>query len=258
MPSVERQLQLLKRLPGVSAVRGNLSRLGSDPSRPCSPCGWNRARSAGRGSSRPATTAPTARGCPAARHACEGGPGHPRRHPAPLRGTRRGNRRQPGGGDHLAQLHPPAGDQWNFTGAFGYSRRNLIELPSPAMASARCSTRGWVSWSGCPRNPQPALEPVCRLQRQPQQHLPRRPGPARSGAGVGARAPLRLSEPGDERQRLRRPGGLGGNVYLLQGISAVTPEAQRKELAAADIVPGEATALGGSPRARGPSPPAGS
>lgn len=139
----------------------------------------------------------------------------------------------------------PLADQLNLTGAFGYSRRNLIELPPPAndLATNQLQGLGQVEWvlketlsqrwslvaglsgsgSATTFNNEPLPDSVPSNVRAP-----------RSGY-------LRLGLSGSGIQ----PGlGWGGNLYLLQGLSFATPSDQRQELATVGIVPGQATAMG--------------
>jgi hemolysin activation/secretion protein len=246
VPSVERQLQLLKRLPGVSAVRGNLSRLGSDP-----------AQAVFTVSVEPG--AQRWQGELSARNDGTNGSGEARLLGTLVKGdlATRGDTLLLYGeldgesdgtlGAVITSLSYtlPLADGWNFTGAFGYSRRNLVELPSPSdgISTVQYQGLGQVEW-------------VFRETLSQRWSLFAGFSGNRSNTYLDGRAlpdlvPESVRSPSSGYLRLGVSAngftdrmGWGGNVYLLQGISAVTPETQRKELATADIVPGEATALG--------------
>ncbi|MFM7634095.1 MAG: ShlB/FhaC/HecB family hemolysin secretion/activation protein, partial [Cyanobacteriota bacterium] len=139
----------------------------------------------------------------------------------------------------------PLADQFNLTGSFGYSRRNLVELAPPA---DRISTRQfqglgqlewvfketltqrWGAFAGLSLNRSdnylsgslfPAIQEV---NVSPQIGYLR---VGLSGSGLAPRV------------------GWSGNVYALQGIGSLTPANQINELGQAGISPGQATALGG-------------
>ncbi|MFM7674727.1 MAG: ShlB/FhaC/HecB family hemolysin secretion/activation protein [Synechococcus sp.] len=246
VPSVERELQLLKRLPGVSAVRGNLSRLGSDPSQAVFTVSvepgaqrWQgefSARNDGTNGSGDARLLGTlVKGDLATR-------GDTLLLYGELDGETDGSL-----GAVITSLSYtlPLADQWNFTGAFGYSRRNLIELPSP---SDGIST---VQYQGLGQLERVFHETLSQRWSFFAGFSGNRSNTYLDGRALPDLVPESVRSPSSGYVRLGLSAngfadrvGWGGNVYLLQGISAVTPEAQRKELAVADIVPGKATALG--------------
>ena len=247
VPTVEADLQLLRRQPGVAEVRGNLSRLGSDPSqavftvsiRP-GPQPWQ--------------------GELSVRNDGSNGSGEFRSVGTLSRSglIRRGdvlllygeadasNSSELGAVITSLSYTLPLADSLNLTGAFGYSRRNLVELPSPADAFSTSQYQGlgqleWVfsetlrrrwslfaAYSGNRSttffNDKTLPEIISNAVRSPTS------GYLRVGlAGNGSADRL----------------GWSGSAYLLQGVAAATPVDQRKDLAVAGIVPGEATALGG-------------
>jgi hemolysin activation/secretion protein len=140
----------------------------------------------------------------------------------------------------------PLTDTFNLTGAFGFSRNNLVELKPPADGISTSQYQGlvqlewvfretlrerWSLFAGYSGN---------RINR----YLNDTVLPDRFASSV--RSPssgyLRMGISGS---RLGERAGWSGTAYLLQGIAAATPEDQRSELAQADIEPGRATAIGG-------------
>lgn len=140
----------------------------------------------------------------------------------------------------------PVADQFNLTGSIGYSRRNLVELPAPLdqystrqfqglgqleWVISETLTQRWGAFAAVSLNTidnylagsaLPSIVP--EVQRSPQS------GFLRVGlSGSGLLPSL----------------GWSGNLYVLQGIGALTPTVQLDELALAGISPGRATAVGG-------------
>lgn len=247
LPTVERNLRLLRRVPGVKAARGNLTRLGSDQSQ----AALNITLESG---------APAWQGDFSLRNDGNSGSGEFRTV---------GSLLKPGAltyGDTLliyGELNAddtpelgslitsisyslPLSDAVNFTGAFGFSRRNLIELAPPADDLSTLQYQGlgqlewvfresltqrwsaFVSFSGNRSNtllngdalPQPTPEIV----RNPSTGFLRY---GVSGSGISNSA------------------NWGGNVYMLSGISGVIPSDQKAEWRNAGIDPSESTAIGG-------------
>jgi hemolysin activation/secretion protein len=140
----------------------------------------------------------------------------------------------------------PLTEQVNLTGAFGSSRRNLIELPAPQnnLATNQLQGLGQLEW-------------VLKDSLSQRWSL----AAALSGSGSETtfnNAPLPASLPASVRTprsgylRLGLNGsggapglGWGGTLYLLQGLGFATPADQREELASVGIEAGEATAIGG-------------
>lgn len=140
----------------------------------------------------------------------------------------------------------PLSDQFNLTGSFGYSRRNLIELPSPAdQFSTRqfqglgqlewvfkeTLTQRWAAFAGLSINRSDTYLAGNALPTI----LPEVVRSPRTGY-------LRVGVSGSG---LTNSVGWSGNVYALQGVGTFTPATQINELARAGIAPGQATALGG-------------
>ena len=247
LPTIERQLQLLKRLPGITNVRGNLSRLGSDPSQGVFTV-----------SLQPAGT--PWQGEVSIRNDGSNGSGEGRAIGTLVKGdlATRGdtflvygevdsdNSPSLGAVITSASYTFPIMDQLTFTGSFGYSRRNLIELPSPSNGISTNQFQGlgqfewvlkdtlverWSIFAGFSGN-------------QSTTYL--------DGQTLPDVVPesVRIPKNGYVRVGINANGmnglvGWSGNIYLLQGIAGVTPEQQRKELALAGIYPGSASALGG-------------
>ncbi|WP_191964762.1 ShlB/FhaC/HecB family hemolysin secretion/activation protein [Synechococcus sp. RSCCF101] len=247
LPTVERELRLLRRLPEVESVRGNLAKLGSDPT-----------LAVLRVNVEPRVQ--PWRGEVSLRNDGSNGSGEARGTATLVKGDLIGHGDtlllygelnaddQPELGTVISSISYsyPLADTLSLTGAFGYSRRNLIELPDPADGFSTSQYQGllqlewvfhetlsqrWGMFLGVSRNRSntylddavlPSLIPDSI--RQPQS------------------AYLRFGVSG-----LGQTGSVGwsGNAYFLQGIAAATPEKQRKELAQADIDAGQAAALGG-------------
>ena len=243
---VQRQLELLKRLPGVTEVRGNLSRLGSDPTQAVLTVSVQPARQPWQGEF-------------SLRNDGSNGSGE-------FRGTgvlvktdlatsgdtlllfgELDSNDTPSLGAVITSLSytVPLADQLSFTGSFGYSRRNLIELPSPLDGLSSNQYQGYGQFEYVVR------ETLSQRWSVAAGFSGNRTTTYLDGGVLPSDVPASAREPQAGYLRLAVAGsGLsgdvswGGNVYLLQGISGVTPENQRKELAQVGVVPGQATALG--------------
>ena len=139
----------------------------------------------------------------------------------------------------------PVTEQLNLTGAFGYSRRNLIELPAPQdnLSTNQLQGLGQLEWV---------------LKDSLRQRWSLVAGLSDSGSSttfnneaLPSSVPAIVSSPRSGYLRLGlngsgvQPGlGWGGSLYLLQGLSFATPNDQLQELATVGIVPGQATAMG--------------
>lgn len=246
LPRVERQLLLLRRQPGVASLRVNLTRLGSDASQAALVVNV-----------RPG--AQPWQGDLSLRNDGSNGSGEFRAmasllKPALIRqddtlllySEVNGND-APEFGSLITSISYslPLGDQFSLTGAFGFSRRNTIELPAPGDGFSTSQYQGlgqleWVfhetlanrwslaaSYSGNRSNSYfqdkalPSSSPD--LVRQPSSGYMRL---ALSGSGVSDRL------------------AWSGTAYLLQGLAAAVPESQRRELAEIQIQPSQATAIG--------------
>jgi hemolysin activation/secretion protein len=140
----------------------------------------------------------------------------------------------------------PLAEQLNLTGAFGYSRRNLIELPAPQnnLATNQLQGLGQLEWVLKDSLSQRWSVTAALSGSGSDTTFNNTPLPTSVPASV--RTPrsgyLRLGVNGSGGA----PGlGIGGTVYLLQGLGFATPSDQREELASVGIVAGEATAIGG-------------
>ena len=247
LPSLEYNLQLLRRVPGVKEARGNLSRLGSDPTQAT----LNLVLEGG---------APLWQGDVSLRNDGSNGSGEGRAvasfvKPGALRsgdtlllyGELNGNDK-PDLGLALGSLtySLPLGDAVNFTAAFGASRRELIELPAPAnefstdqiqglgqfeWVFSESLTQRWGAFVG--------LSGSSSRTRFDGRSLP--PG-----------TPEIVEKPQTGYLRLgisgsgQAPGlGWGGTAYLLNGVAAMIPSDQRQEWKDAGVNPSSATAIGG-------------
>jgi len=246
VPSVERQLLLLRRQPGVAMLRGNLSRLGSDPSQAVlsitvDPGGqpWQGDISlrndgtSGSGEGRAvATLLKPSLGVPGDTLLLYGE-------------LNVSDAPELGAVISSASYTLPLGDAWNITGAFGYSRRNLVELPEPAdgFSTSQYQGLGQVEWV--------FRETISQRWSLFAGYSASRSNTYFNGAALPEVLPEVLRSPRSGFLRFGVGGngfatdfGWSGNAYLLQGIGAATPETQRRELAVAGIAPGGATALG--------------
>jgi hemolysin activation/secretion protein len=247
LPSLERQLQLLRRVPGVKQVRGNLSRLGSDPTQATLSITLEGG-------------APAWQGDISLRNDGNNGSGEARAVASFLKPGalvagdalllygELNSDDEPELGAAISSLTYtlPLGDAVNLTAAVGTSRRNLIELDPPAdglstdqfqglgqleWVFSESLTQRWsafVGFSGTTSRTRldgeslPSLVP--EIIRKPSTGYLRL-GLSGSGQGVGV--------------------GWGGSTYLLAGVSGVIPGEQRREWEQAGIDPSQASAIGG-------------
>jgi hemolysin activation/secretion protein len=249
LPSLEARLQLVQRRTEVAQVRANLSRLGSDP-----------ARGVFTVTVTPAAAQPW-RGDFSLRNEGSNGSGEARFVGGLVKEdlARRGDAlllygelvtdTSPAFGSVVSSISYtlPLSEPLSVTGAFGYSRRNLIELPAPVNGLSTSQYQGLAqldwrfrdgldsSWSAF----------VGLSSNRSNLYLNDRALPA-------DQTPLSVRSPQSGYLRLGVQGsgfsgrvGWSGTAYLLQGIGGMTPAAQRQELALAGIVPGQASALAG-------------
>ena len=245
--TVEGDLQLLRRQPGLADVRGNLSRLGSDPTQAVLTVSVRPGR-------------PSWQGELSARNDGSNGSGEFRGVATLSRSSviRRGDvlllygeanasdRSDLGALISSASYTLPLADRLNLTGAFGYSRRSLVELPDPVdgFSTEQVQGLGQLEWllSETLRGRWSLFAAYSGNRSTTYldgQTLPEIiPDAVRAPASGYLRAGLNASGTADRV-------GWSASTYLLQGVAAATPESQRKDLAEAGIVPGQATALGG-------------
>lgn len=246
LPSVELSLQRLRNQPGIGSVRGSLTRLGSDVSQAVFVV-------------RVQPSTQPWRGDFSLRNDGTSGSGEARAAGTLLKGdlATRGDTLllygEVDGSDAPAlgavissvSYTLPLAEQLSLTGAFGYSRRNLIELPDPADGISTGQLQGlgqlewvfqeslsqrWSVFAGLSANGSRT-----RLDGEPLSDIvPASVRNPRSGY-------LRLGVSGSG---LGRGWAVGGNAYLLQGLGFATPEEQRQELSSVGISAGGATALG--------------
>jgi hemolysin activation/secretion protein len=139
----------------------------------------------------------------------------------------------------------PLADQLSLTGAFGASRRNLIELAEPLNGISTTQLQGlgqlewvfhetlsqrWSMFAGLSANGSTTTLDGANLPSI----LPAVTRTPRSGY-------LRT---GVSSSWLWQRIAASGNVYLLQGLGFATPADQRQELQSVGISPGQATAIG--------------
>ncbi|MFQ6537728.1 ShlB/FhaC/HecB family hemolysin secretion/activation protein [Aphanothece stagnina] len=246
VPRIERELQLLQQLPVVGGVRASLSRLGSDPSQGTLAVTVERARQPLQGEF-------------SLRNDGSNGSGEAR-----LLGTllkpslfkdgdilllngEVNTTDEPEFGSAIGSLSYtlPLGEQFNVTGAFGYSRRNLVELEDPLdeFSTDQYQGLGQLEWV--------FHESLSQRWSFTLGYTASRGESLLDGDPLPQEVPETLREPRNGYLRLGLNGsgfgrrfGWSGTTYLLQGISPATPADQRRELAEIDIRPGQATAWG--------------
>ena len=247
---VGEQLQLLKRFPGISNVRGNLSRLGSDPAQGVFTVSLERGSTPWQGEV-------------SIRNDGSNGSGEARAVATVVKADlatagdtlllygELDSDSTPSLGAVISSVSYtfPISDTWSFTSSFGYSRRNLVELPGE-IASNQFQGLGQLEWvfhetlsqrwslfasfSGNRSNTYlsgrafPQIAPA--TGRVPEKDRAPRNGYLRMGMNANG---------------LNGGVGWGGSAYVLQGIASATNTQQRQELALVGIDPGQATALGG-------------
>lgn len=248
LPTLEARLQQVQRRPEVAQVRGNLSRLGSDP-----------AKGVFTVSVSPAGAQPW-RGDFSLRNEGSNGSGEARfvggliKEDLALRGdtlllyTELGSDDAPAFGSLVSSISYtlPLGDAFSFTGAIGYSRRNLIELSQPdGLAISQYQALGQLDWK-LRDGLDSSWSVFAGLSvNRSNVYLNDQALPAEATA-----AAIRSPQSGYLRLGVAGNGysgrvGWSGSAYLLQGIGAMTPSVQRQELAFDGTVPGQANALAG-------------
>ena len=244
LPTIGEQLQLLKRVPGISNVRGNLSRLGSDPAQGVFTVSLERGPAPWQGEF-------------SIRNDGSNGSGEARGVGTVVKSDlavagdtlllygELDSDNTPSLGAVISSISYtfPIGDNWSFTSSFGYSRRNLVELPGE-IASNQFQGLGQLEWV--------FRETLSQRWSLFAGFSGNRSNNYKSGLALpNAEAEiLRAPRNGYMRMGMNASGiagsiGWGGSAYLLQGIASATNTQQRRELAVAGIDPGAATALGG-------------
>jgi hemolysin activation/secretion protein len=247
LQTLERNLQLLRRVPGVKEVRGNLSRLGSDPTKATLTLNL-------------VGGAPAWQGDVSLRNDGSSGSGQARAVASLVK---------PGAltsGDTLllfGELNSddsgrvgsaigslsytvPIGESFSFTGAFGASRRKLIELEPPAddFSTDQVQGLGQLEWVFSES-----------LSQRWSLFLGLSGSSSRTtldGQQLPPTAPEIVKRPQTGYLRLGLSGsgqaervGWGGSAYMLSGLSALIPADQRQEWRSAGVNPSDAIAIGG-------------
>jgi len=246
LPTLERTLQLLQRRPEIASVRSQLSRLGSDTSQAVLVVKVERAPPAWQGDLN-------------LRNDGSVGSGQARGTATILRPSllRRGDSLLFFGeldGSDTPQLGQasgslsytyPLGESVNFSGAFGSSWRQSIELPAPGntFSTRQLQGLGQIEWLLRETLTQRWSAALAYSGNQSTNKL--------NGEALPGSLPERLRQPSNGYLKFELNGsGAGSNLYWsgqlygLQGLSAATPSQQLKELAYSDIVPGKANAVG--------------
>ena len=245
--TVERDLQLLRRQPGVEEVRGNLSRLGSDPSQAVLTVRVTPANPAWKGEF-------------SLRNDGSNGSGEFRGVASLARQSliSRGDilllygEADASDSSELGALISslsytfPLADNLTLTGAFGYSRRNLVELPAPidAFSTSQYQGLGQLEWVFSESLRQRWSLFAAYSGNRSNTYFNDRALPEILPAvtRIPASGYMRL---GVSATSIASRVGWSGSGYLLQGVTDATPPNQRQELALVGIDPGQATALGG-------------
>lgn len=247
LPSLERQLLLVRSLPGVGQIKGSLGRLGSDPTEAIlnlaidpAPAPWN--------------------GDFSVRNDGNAGSGEWRGVGILVKNSlaTRGDTFLIYGelnADQQAELGAtitslsytlPLAERLNFTSSFGYSQRNLVELPGSfsfrqyqglgqlEWTVHQGLNQRWMVFGGFSGNSTSSF----------QSGLPTPLLYGAAGAGVTQTSSGYLRG-GVAFGGSRGPVSWGGNVYALQGIAGVSNAQQRAAMASVGVNPGRATALGG-------------
>lgn len=140
----------------------------------------------------------------------------------------------------------PVADQFNLTGSFGYSRRNLVELQAPLdqYSTRQFQGLGQLEWVFSESLTQRWGAFAAVSLNNIDNYL--------AGSVLPSTLPEVLRSPqsgflrvGLSGSELRPNLGWSGNLYVLQGIGALTPAVQLDELSRAGIRPGQSTAVGG-------------
>ncbi|SBO43803.1 ShlB/FhaC/HecB family hemolysin secretion/activation protein [Cyanobium sp. NIES-981] len=247
LPSLERQLQLLRRVPGVKQVRGNLSRLGSDPTQATLTITLEGG-------------APAWQGDLSLRNDGNNGSGDARAVASFLKPGalvagdvlllygELNSDDEPELGAAITSLTYtlPLGDAFNLTTAFGASRRDLIELDPPAdgLSTTQLQGLGQLEWVFSESLTQRWNAFLGISGSSSRTRL--------DGASLPSTVPEIIRKPRSGYLRLGVGGsgqgvgvGWGGSAYLLAGLSGMSPAEQRREWREAGIDPSQATAIGG-------------
>lgn len=245
IPSLERNLQLLRRIPGVKQLRANLSRLGSDPTQAT----LTIAVEAG---------GPRWQGDLALRNDGNSGSGDARLLASLLKpgaltagdslllyGELNG-KTDPQLGLGLVSLSYslPLGESLSFTTAVGFSRRNLIELPRPEFSNEQFQALGQLEWIFS-ESPTQRWSAFLGLSGTVSANLI-------DGQSPPSLLPEIIRNPQSGYLRLGVSGsvqglgfGWGGSAYFLAATPGLMPGHQVSEWRQAGIDPAGASAIGG-------------
>ena len=249
LPTVGEQLQLLKQVPGISNVRGNLSRLGSDPAQGVFTVSLERGTTPWQGEF-------------SIRNDGSNGSGEARAVGTVVKADLAAagdtlllygeldSDTTPSLGAVISSISYtfPLSDSWSLTGSFGYSRRNLVELVGD-IATNQFQGLGQLEWVFRETLSQRWSLFAGFSGNRSNMYVEGKPFPRTFGV---KRVPAKDREPRNGYMRMginangiNGPIGWGGSAYVLQGIASATNTQQRQELALVGINPGTATALGG-------------
>jgi len=244
---IEKDLQLLKRLPEIGLVRGNLARLGSDPSQGVLKINVKRGTSPWRGEA-------------SIRNDGSSGSGEARAVGAIFKSNllsiednlliygELSSNDTPKLGSAISSLSYtiPVSENIKLTGSLGFSRRNLIELPKPAngFSTSQYQSLFQTEWtlSETLRNKW-ALTAGLNYSRSNNYF---------NNKALPRVLPSAIRTPQDGYLKLGiNTDSIGnsalwsGGIFYLQGVNQFMPEEQRREFADIDIIPNNARALGG-------------
>lgn len=248
LPTLQRQLLLLKDLPGVGQVRGNLGKLGSDPTQAVLLLSLEPER-------------PRWQGLFEVRNDGDGGTGQWRsvgtllKNDLAIRGDtfllfgELDGTSTPSLGSSIASISYtlPLSSSVSFTNSFGISRRQLVEASGIAstfsyrqlqnLAQLEWTfkdtlTDRWYAFAGLSANRNDGF-------------IDGRSAPIVIGGGADGWLSTGYLRAGVGFSALREKVALSGSVYALQGLTAMSPANDRQTLAFFGMNPGDARALAG-------------
>jgi len=247
LQSLERQLLLVRNLPGVGQIKGSLGRLGSDPTEAILNLAIEPAASPWNGDF-------------SVRNDGNAGSGEWRGVGILVKNNlaTRGDTFLIYGelnADQQAELGAtitslsytlPLAERLNFTSSFGYSQRNLVELPG-SFSFRQYQGLGQLEWTVHQGLSQRWMVFAGFSGNSSSSYQGGLPTPLLYGS---ANAGVTQTSTGYLRAGLAYGGSSGpvswgGNIYGLQGIAGISSAEQRAAMASVGVEPGQATALGG-------------
>ena len=249
LPKLERALQQLRRLPGVAGLKANLNRLGSDRSKATLQLTIT------------AATYPW-QGQLSLRNDGNAGSGEGRALLALQKRNLAQNQDQmlfvgeldsdkdPEMGYLLGSLSytMPIAKNLDFTGAFGISRRNLIEHPQPLhdLSFRQLQGFGQFKWMIKSSESNQSYAFAGLSVNRSNSYLSNKPVPLVAGGGSYGWLRSGFLRAGLGHTGVQNKLRWAGQIYGLQGIAGLSTEHQLKSLGKLGVHPGEAQAIGAS------------